>query len=52
MVERSLSLHKQVQNLYIQNRSLHAKDRLRKKQIAKKNLDLLAQVAMELFGNI
>jgi hypothetical protein len=47
MVNRSLPLHKQVKILYRQNRTLKAKDRLRKEQIAKKNLDFLAQVVME-----
>jgi hypothetical protein len=45
--KRSLPLHKQMKNLYRQNRTLKAKDRLRKEQIAKRNMDLLAQVAVE-----
>jgi hypothetical protein len=47
MVKRSLPLQKLVKNLYIQNKTLHAKDRLRKEQTEKKNMDLLAQVAVE-----
>jgi precorrin-2 methylase len=47
MVKRSLPLHRQVKNLYRQNKTLQEKDRLRKEQTAKKNLDLLAQVAVE-----
>ena len=47
MVKRYLPLHKQMKNMYRQNRTLKAKDRLRKEQIAKRNLDLLAQVAVE-----
>jgi hypothetical protein len=52
MVNRYLPLHKQMKNLYKQNRTLKTKDRLRKEQIEKRNLDLLAQVAVEQFGNI
>jgi hypothetical protein len=47
MVKRSLPLHKQMKNLYRQNRTLKAKDRPRKEQIAKRKLDLLAQVVVE-----
>jgi hypothetical protein len=47
MVKRSLPLHKQMKNLYKKNRALKTKDRLIKEQMAKRNLDLLAQVAME-----
>jgi len=47
MVKRSLPLHKKNENMYRKNRTLKTKDRLRKEQIAKRNMDLLAQVAVE-----
>jgi hypothetical protein len=42
MVKRSLPIHKQMKNLYRHNRTLKVKDKLRKEQIAKRKLDLLA----------
>jgi hypothetical protein len=47
MVKMSLPLRKKMKNLYKKNRALKTKDRLIKEQMAKRNLDLLAQVAME-----
>jgi hypothetical protein len=47
MDERSLPLHRQVKNLYRQNRALHGNDRLKKEENAKNDLDLLAQVALD-----
>jgi hypothetical protein len=47
MVKRSLPIHKQMKNMYRHNRTLKEKDRLRKEQIAKRNLDFLAQVVVE-----
>jgi hypothetical protein len=47
MVKRYLPLHKQMKNIYKKNRTLKTKDRLRKEQMEKRNLDLLAQVAVE-----
>ena len=51
MVKRSLPLHKQMKNIQKKNRALKTKDGLIKEQMAKRNLDLLAQVAMEQFDN-
>jgi hypothetical protein len=47
MLKRYMALHKHVKSLYIHNRTLKEKERQRKEQIAKRNLDLLAQVAVE-----
>jgi hypothetical protein len=54
MVKRSLPLHRQVKNLYQQNKVLQAENRILKEELhqlkeedAKRNLDVLAQVAVE-----
>jgi hypothetical protein len=41
MIKRYLLLQKQIKNVYRKNRTLKKKDRLRKEQISKRNLDLL-----------
>jgi hypothetical protein len=47
MVKISLTLHKKMKNIYNQNMTLKKKDILRKEQMERRNMDLLAQVAME-----
>jgi len=47
MVKIYLPLHKQMKNICKQNRTLNTKDRLRKEQMEKRNLNLLAQVTVE-----
>jgi hypothetical protein len=52
MIKISLPLHKKMKNMYRQKMTLKKRGRLKKEQIAKRNLDLLAQVVAKNFGNI